>query len=172
MSSRNGVAILGVIADSGTGKTTLLVQLVPQLRDRGIRVCVVKKAHPSFEVDTPGKDSYVLRKSGARKVLVVSDRRWAMMADVESDKAPGWREILREINQSDLDLILVEGFRQESFDKIEVHRSETGKHLRYPDDPTIIAVATDDKSLAGAGLPLLPLDSPEQVADFVVAYVR
>jgi molybdopterin-guanine dinucleotide biosynthesis protein MobB len=162
--------VLGFAAWSGTGKTTLLVQLLPKLRGRGLRVGMIKHAHHSFEVDQPGKDSYELRKAGASPMLVVSSRRWALMADLENERDPVLQEMLDRLDQSQLDVILVEGFKHEAFPKIELHRPTVGKPLLFPDDPSVVAVATDAPLAAAAPLPVLDLNDVGAIADFVVGF--
>jgi molybdopterin-guanine dinucleotide biosynthesis protein MobB len=162
--------VLGFAAWSGTGKTTLLVQLLPKLRGRGLRVGMIKHAHHSFEVDQPGKDSYELRKAGASPMLVVSSRRWALMADFEQERDPVLQEMLDRLDQSQLDVILVEGFKHEAFPKIELHRPAIGKPLLFPDDASVIAVATDAPLAQPTQLPVLDLNDVEAMADFVLRF--
>jgi len=162
--------VLGFAAWSGTGKTTLLVQLLPKLRGRGLRVGMIKHAHHSFEVDQPGKDSYELRKAGASPMLVVSSRRWALMVDLEAEREPALRETLDRLDQSQLDVILVEGFKHEAFPKIELHRAAVGKDLLFLNDPDVIAVATDSPLAQPTRLPVLDLNDVEAIADFVVSF--
>ena len=167
---RVGCPVLGFAAWSGTGKTTLLVQLLPRLRGRWLRVGIIKHAHHSFEVDRPGKDSYELRKAGASPMLVVSSRRWAMMADLDEEREPVLQEMLERLDQSQLDVILVEGFKHEAFPKIELHRPTVGKGLLFPEDANVIAIATDAPLAQTAPLPVLDLNDVEAIADFVVAF--
>ena len=162
------IPILGFAAWSGTGKTTLLRRLLPILAGRGIRVGMVKHAHHDFEVDTPGKDSYELRKAGAAQMLISSRRRWALMVERPVDREPPLDEVLLELDQELLDLILVEGFKHERFPKIELHRPSFGRPLLHPGDETIVAVATDAPLDAPVSLPMLDLNSPEEIASFVV----
>ena len=162
--------VLGFAAWSGTGKTTLLVQLLPRLRGRGLRVGMVKHAHHSFDVDQPGKDSYELRKAGASPMLVVSSRRWAMMADLDEEREPVLQEMLDRLDPSGLDVILVEGFKHEAFPKIELHRPAIGKPLLFPDDASVIAVATDAPLAQPTQLPVLDLNDVEAMADFVLRF--
>jgi len=161
------IPVLGFAAYSGTGKTTLLKQLLPLLRERGLRVGMIKHAHHDFDIDTPGKDSYELRKAGASEMLIASGRRWALM--VETDKAgdPRLQEMLNRLDQDNLDLVLVEGFKHEAFSKIELHRPSVGKPLIFPDDPNIIAVATDGELSEQTNLPLLDINNIQAVAEFV-----
>lgn len=163
--------ILGFAAFSGTGKTTLLVKLLAVLRARGYRVGVVKHAHHSFEIDKPGKDSYELRKAGAVQMLVGSRNRWALVAETEREQEPRLDDLLRHLDQEALDLILVEGFKAERFPKIELHRSDLGHPLLHPDDDSIIAIASDALLPVKTPLPLLDLNEPEAIADFVLEFL-
>jgi molybdopterin-guanine dinucleotide biosynthesis protein MobB len=161
--------LLGFVGYSGVGKTTLLVQLLPLLRARGLRVGVLKHAHHDFEIDTPGKDSYELRKAGAREMLVASAWRWALMVDNDACGEPDLHALLRRMELAALDLILVEGFKHESIAKIEVHRPALGKPPLYPDDAAIIALATDDITPPSRAVTLLDINNVAQIADFVCA---
>lgn len=164
--------VLGFAAWSGTGKTTLLVQLLPRLRHRGLRIGMVKHAHHTFDVDQPGKDSYELRKAGASPMLVASGRRWVLMTERDEGGDPVLQEMLDQLDQRRLDIILVEGFKHEACPKIELHRPSTGKRLLFPDDPDVIAVATDGPLIQPTDLPVLDLNDVDAIADFVVAFCR
>lgn len=162
--------VLGFAAFSGTGKTTLLVQLLPRLRAAGLRIGMIKHAHHKFDVDVPGKDSYELRKAGASQMLVTSSRRWALMTDLDEERDPVLQEMLDRLDQGGLDLVLVEGFKHEAFPKIELHRPAMGSPLLYPQDASVIAVATDAPLPEPAGLPLLDLNDVAGIAAFVQAF--
>ena len=162
--------VLGFAAFSGTGKTTLLVQLLPRLRAAGLRIGMIKHAHHKFDVDVPGKDSYELRKAGASQMLVTSSRRWALMTDLDEERDPVLQEMLEHLDQANLDLVLVEGFKHEAFPKIELHRPATGSPLLYPQDSTVIAVATDAPLPGPMSLPLLDLNDVAGIAAFVQAF--
>jgi molybdopterin-guanine dinucleotide biosynthesis protein B len=171
MLSNAHLPIVGFAAWSGTGKTTLLKELLPLLRDRGLRVGVVKHAHHSFELDHPGKDSYELRKSGAAQTLIASRARWALMVEQPREREPRLDEVLLELDQAALDLILVEGFKDERFPKIELHRPSLRRPLLFPEDDAIIAVAVDAPLDDPGRLPLLDLNKPDAIATFIVDYV-
>jgi len=168
MLSNAHLPIVGFAAFSGTGKTTLLKELLPLLSSRGLRVGVVKHAHHSFELDHPGKDSYELRKSGAAQMLIASRHRWALV--VERAREPRLDEVLLELDQAALDLILVEGFKDEHFAKIELHRPSLRRPLLFPDDDAIIAVASDAPLNDTRRLPQLDLNRPEEIAAFIFDY--
>ena len=140
----NAMKIIGFCAYSGTGKTTLLKQLIPRLKQKGLRIGVIKHAHHSFDTDQPGKDSYELRKSGAKQMLISSNKRWALITEhFAGESEPGLNDLLKELDLDKLDLVLVEGFKSENFPKIELHRSVLGKDFIYPAD--VIAFASDVK---------------------------
>ena len=162
------IPILGFAAFSGTGKTTLLIQLIPLLKDKGLRVALIKHSHHNFEIDKPGKDSYRLREAGATPVMLVSSHRRAIITEFDSPIEPKLDDQLKEINQSELDLILVEGFKSESFPKIELHRPSLGKPLIYPNDSNIIAIATDCSSIIANSPKPLDINNPRLIADFIL----
>jgi molybdopterin-guanine dinucleotide biosynthesis protein MobB len=162
--------LLGFAARSGTGKTTLLKQLIPLLRDAGLKLGVVKHAHHQVEVDQPGKDSFELRKAGAGQVLLASSRRWALMVEQDQAQEPVLTELLSRLDCSRLDLVLVEGFRHLEFPKIELHRKELGKSLLFTEDTSIIAIASDSAIGDGLDLPQLDLNDPKAIADFILNY--
>lgn len=158
--------VLGFAAYSGTGKTTLLVKLIPLFKEQGIRVALVKHAHHDFEIDIPGKDSYELRKAGAAQVLVASDRRRALASEMNVPVEPRLEELVKELDLDELDLVLVEDFRHLPFPKIELHRPSLQKDLIFSRDPTVIAVAADAEIDTGV-LPLLDLNQPGAIVQFI-----
>lgn len=162
--------VIGVVGASGSGKTTLLEHLVGLLIDAGVRVAVLKHAGPGFDLDAdPGKDSHRLRSAGADQVLIASRDRWALMAQQPDPlREPSLDEMLRRLDASALDLILVEGFGHERYAKIEVYRPAHGRTPQcWPDDPSVVAVASDEK-LDTAPAAWLDLNDPGSVARFVV----
>ena len=163
--------ILGFAAFSGTGKTTLLVKMLPLLNARGLRVALVKHAHHEFDIDHPGKDSYALRKAGANPMLIGSRNRWALMVETPGQDEPGLGDLLTHLHVSDIDLVLVEGFKHASFPKIELHRPSLGKSLLYPDDRSIIAIAIDESLPETPPIPQLNLNAPEEIAEFIISKV-
>ena len=163
------IPVIGFVAPSGTGKTTLLQKLVPALRRRGRRIGYLKHAHHGFEVDRPGKDSFEIRAAGALQVLLASGDRWVLQSAREaSGQDPDLEEMLARFDPGQIDLILVEGFKFSAFPKLEVHRAGLGKPYLYPADPDIRALITDGAPPAGAHPPLLPLGDPEAIADFIL----
>ena len=155
--------IFGFAGWSGSGKTTLLTAVIPELMARGLRVSTIKHAHHEFDIDRPGKDSWRHREAGAREVMVASTRRWAIMHELRGDPEPTLEELVARM--SPVDLLLVEGWKRHPHPKIEVHRPSLGKKLLYPDDPHVVAIASDE-ALA-APIPLLPLGDAGAVAAFI-----
>lgn len=165
--------LIGFAAFSGTGKTTLLKQLIPLLNQRGIRIGMIKHAHHRFDVDTPGKDSYELRKAGAGQVLIGSRHRWALMTETpEEQDDPDLNYLIQQLDHSRHELILVEGFKMLPFPKIELHRPSTNSPLLFPNDPNIIAIAHDGELAQPTRLPTLDINNPASLADFIVDFCQ
>ena len=160
--------IFGFAGWSGSGKTTLIEKLIPRFVGRGLRVSLIKHAHHTFDVDTPGKDSYRHREAGAAEILVTSSRRWVLMHELRGAHEPSFDEQVKHI--SPCDLLLVEGFKFAPIPKLEVWRKQTGEGLLHPNDPHIVAVATDAK--VESRLPVLPLNDDAAVADFILRAVK
>jgi molybdopterin-guanine dinucleotide biosynthesis protein B len=161
--------IIGLAGWSGAGKTTLITKLLPVLIARGVSVSTIKHAHHQFDIDRPGKDSYLHRESGAREVLVSSGNRWALMHELRGAPEPGLGELLQHL--APVDLVLVEGFKRDSHAKLEVHRVGNAKPFLYPDDPAIVALASDAPPPFLA-IPSVDLDDIEAIADLVLKHAR
>jgi molybdopterin-guanine dinucleotide biosynthesis adapter protein len=157
------VRVLGIVGWSGSGKTTLLTRLIPLLRARGLTVSTVKHTHHGFDMDRPGKDTFRHREAGAHEVLVASGTRWALLHEVVGPE-PGLPELLTHMHP--VDLVLVEGYKGHPFPKLEVHRPALGKPPIWPEQPDIVAVATD--APVAAGRLILPLNDPAAVAAWIV----
>ncbi|MBW7900250.1 MAG: molybdopterin-guanine dinucleotide biosynthesis protein B [Rhodocyclaceae bacterium] len=164
--------IFGIAGYSGSGKTTLLERLIPRLTARGLRVSVIKHAHHGFDIDRPGKDSYRHREAGASEVMLTGGERWALLHELRDEAEPTLAGYLAHF--SPCDLVLVEGFKNEPVPKLEVHRPANGKPPLWPENPNVVAVATDAPGEARlpaylpAHLPILDLNDVEAIADFVV----
>jgi molybdopterin-guanine dinucleotide biosynthesis protein B len=152
--------VIGLAGWSGAGKTTLLSRVIPHLLAQGLRVSVIKHAHHGFDVDVPGKDSWVHRQSGATEVLVSSGKRWALMHELRGISEPRLPELLKKMSR--VDLVVVEGFKSEPHRKIEVHRLANGKPLLFPDDPAIAGIASD--AAVETALPVAHLDDIPAIA--------
>jgi molybdopterin-guanine dinucleotide biosynthesis adapter protein len=167
--------LLGFCAwGSGIGKTTLLTSLIPILVLHGVRLSVIKHAHHTFDIDHPGKDSYRLREAGAVQMLLGSQNRWALITERsrtdEGRREVGLFDLLPHLDAGQVDLILVEGFKQEPISKIEVYRPSMDKPLLADTDPHVIAVAADGP--VNTRLPVLDLNDPVAIADFVLDWLH
>lgn len=165
---KSAIPMIGFSAWSGTGKTTLLRQIIPLLRARGLLVSVIKHAHHHFDLDFPGKDSYELRKSGADQTVICTTTRMALITEF-SDPAeePDLQDILRMLDPHRADLVLIEGYKEVKFPKIELHRAALGKSYLYPEDDSIIALACDDNPPDGIEIPVLELNNTAGIAGFI-----
>ena len=160
--------IIGIAGYSGSGKTTLVSRLIPLLRERGLRVGVLKHAHHNFSIDTPGKDSYQFRDAGANQVVVASKQRIAFVMERSEYGEPNLIESLTYFADHTLDIVIVEGFKRQAFSKIEVRRSGLKHPLLVANDPHIIAVATDDCRIAEVTVPILDLNNYAAIAEFII----
>ncbi|WP_042691086.1 molybdopterin-guanine dinucleotide biosynthesis protein B [Azospirillum sp. B506] len=159
--------IFGLTGWSGSGKTSLMVRLIPALTGRGLRVSTVKHAHKGFDIDHPGKDSHNHRLAGATEVLVSSPLRWALMHELrDGEPELSLDQLIAKV--APVDLLLIEGFKRDRHEKIEVWRADVDKPLIAPEDPTIVAVASDSE-VAGCPVPLLDLNDADAIAAFIVA---
>ena len=160
--------VIGLCGYSGSGKTTLAEQLIAHLRAAGQRVSIVKHAHHAFDIDHKGKDSWRHRQAGAFEVVIASDRRLAKMREFEIRADPSVHDLIAEL--APCDWVLVEGFKRAALPKIEVWRASTGKPAQYPDDPCVVAVATDDAARlpAPTDLPLLDLNDAAAIGAFLL----
>jgi molybdopterin-guanine dinucleotide biosynthesis protein B len=156
--------IFGLAGWSGSGKTTLLTAIIPHFVARGLVVSTIKHAHHEFDIDRPGKDSWRHREAGANEVMVASSRRWALMHELRGAAEPSLEDLVAKMRPADL--LLVEGFKFHPHPKLEVHRPLVGKPLLYPEDPHIVAIASDAD--LRAPLPVLPLADPSTVVGFIL----
>ena len=157
--------ILGISAGSGTGKTTLLKKLIPLLKQRGVRPGVIKHTHHQMDIDYPGKDSYELRKAGASQVMVASHERWALISETP-ETSPELTVLAQQMSQETLDIILVEGFRQEPIPKLVLWRSGCPGTAHTFIDKYTLALVSDTPT---EGLPVswLDINQPVLVAEFI-----
>lgn len=162
--------VLAIAAWSGTGKTTLLKTLIPELCARGLRPGLIKHTHHRMDVDTPGKDSYELRKAGAAQTLVASAQRWALMTETPEAEQPDLCYLVSRMDLSTLDLVLVEGFKHEPVAKIILFRQGTSHTIEELTlDEHVVAIASD--IVIDTLCPLLDLNNINQIADFVEQWV-
>jgi molybdopterin-guanine dinucleotide biosynthesis protein B len=162
--------VFGFAGYSGAGKTTLIEALIPRFTARGLAVSLIKHTHHNFDVDRPGKDSWRHREAGATEVMLVCDQRWAIMRELRGAPEPSLDEQLARL--SPCDLVLVEGFKYTPIPKLEVHRPANDKPLIWPENPDIIAVASNAALDLPAHLKLLDLDDRDAIAAFILAQVN
>ena len=159
--------IIGLAGWSGSGKTTLIKKLIPRLIARGISVSTLKHAHHGFDLDQPGKDSFFHRTAGATEVIISSAKRWAILHELREQ--PEWDMAALVGKMSPVDLVLVEGFKRDAFPKLEIHRIANGKPLIHPEDPHIVAVASDS-AVPTALVPVVDLNDIEAIADLLLEH--
>ncbi|WP_438974120.1 molybdopterin-guanine dinucleotide biosynthesis protein B [Planktomarina temperata] len=160
--------VFGVTGWKNAGKTGLMERLVAEFCGRGLRVSTLKHAHHSFDVDHPGKDSHRHRMAGASQVLLASTERWALMNEHRGAPEPSLAALLAKLDP--VDLVLIEGWKRDKHPKVEAWRAETGNPLIAPNDPTILAVASD--TALELDRPVFDLDDTTAVADFILAHLE
>jgi molybdopterin-guanine dinucleotide biosynthesis protein B len=164
----NAMRIIGLAGWSGSGKTTLITKVIPRLIARGIRVSTIKHAHHGFDLDQPGKDSFMHRAAGATEVAISSANRWAVLHELRGE--PEWNLVDLLAKLSPVDIVLIEGFKRDRVvPKVEIYRAENGKPLLHPEDPSIAAVAADTP-LPAAKVPVIDLNDIEAVGDVLLKY--
>lgn len=161
--------VIGFTGHCGSGKTTLIERLIPVLKQRGLRVSVIKHAQRGLEVDHAGKDSWRHRQAGAFEVVTASPQRLVLMREFEQTCELSVHQLIAHLYDG-VDWVLVEGFGSSSLQKIEAWRAANGSSAGYPEDPFIVAIATDDPAqLPAATLrPLLDLNDADAVADWLL----
>ena len=159
--------IIGLAGWSGSGKTTLLAHVIPRLVMRGLKVSTLKHAHHAFDIDQPGKDSHTHRMAGATEVLVGSANRWALVHELRGDAEPSLAQLLKKLSPADL--VVVEGYKRAPHPKLEVYRRQVGKPLLQPDDPHIVAIASD-ADLPAAKVPVVHLDDIDRIVDILLTH--
>ncbi|MSO77722.1 MAG: molybdopterin-guanine dinucleotide biosynthesis protein B [Alphaproteobacteria bacterium] len=169
-----GGKVMGIVGWSGSGKTNLIVRLLPHLAGRGLVVSTIKHAHHDFDVDQPGKDSYEHRLAGAGEVLIASAHRWALMHEHRGQPEPSIAALMAHM--SPVDLVLVEGFKRERHPKIEVRRSGVIHAPLWPDHSSVVAIAADAAMAASEGpapdRPLFDLDDTAAIATFIIGHLQ
>jgi molybdopterin-guanine dinucleotide biosynthesis protein B len=156
--------VIGVAGFKNAGKTTLVEKLVTELTGRGYRISTVKHAHHSFDIDHEGRDSFRHRKAGASEVAVVSRHRWAIIHESRDDAEPSLEEILAKLEPCDL--VIVEGYKRDTHDKIEVRNLALQNPELAGDDPTIVAIAANG-AVDNAPVPLFDRDDVSALASFI-----
>ena len=159
--------IIGVAGFKNAGKTTLVEKLVAELAKRGFKISTVKHAHHSFDIDHEGRDSFRHRKAGAAEVAVVSGSRWAIINELRGEPEPTLDEILQKL--APCDLVIVEGYKRNTHDKIEVRNLALDHPPLAGDDPTIIAVAATG-AIADAPVPVFDRDDVTALVSFIIKH--
>ena len=176
--SQRKTPVIGFVAYSGTGKTTLIEQLISWFTQQGVNIAVIKHTHHHFDIDQPGKDSYRHRKAGAHEVLLVSDQRWVLMHELKEASEPTIEEQLSKL--SPCDLVIVEGFKNANIPKIELWRAEheecVTRGCKANEDLNILAIAYPGGKSAvkkpelNRDIPVLNLDDVQQIARLVLSH--
>lgn len=169
MTDRVKLPVIGIAGWKNSGKTTLTARLIEEFTRRGLKVASIKHAHHDVTVDGDETDSARHRRAGAREVVLVGPNRWALIHELADEPAPGLHEILSRLSAADL--IIVEGYKTAAIPKIETRRSsQEDRRPLAPDDPTIVAIASDHAT-GHEPLPLFALDDIEAIADFITMTV-
>ena len=166
--------LFGITGWKNSGKTTLVVALVELFTARGLSIATVKHAHHNFDIDHEGKDSFRHRAAGAAEVIVSSANRWALIHENrgEDDEA-NLEDLLARLSPG-IDLVLVEGFKSGTHEKIQVYRGQEHETLLAPEDPNVVAIATD-QSIEGViggvigNAKIFPLEDAQAIAEFILA---
>ncbi len=168
------VPIIGFVGYSGSGKTTLLEKVVKHFTSINWQIAVIKHAHHKFDIDHPGKDSYVLRKAGAQQTIIASNTRWALISEsTETEKEPNLPLLVSKIDLNKVDILFVEGFKHENYKKIEIHRTTTLDHdFIFPTDPNVIAIASDLVKIANCPIAQLAINNEQEVFDFITHFAN
>lgn len=153
--------VIALAGFSGSGKTTLLCQLLEIMTQQGIAIAVIKHSHHQIELDKPGKDSYRLKQSGARQLLLSCPNQVIMFARQEAHD--NLDEQLRKLDWQSIDMVIVEGYRHSHVAKLEIYRPEQGKPQLNEQDADIFAIASNDLHLESK-IPVWPLDNPKEIA--------
>lgn len=162
------VKVVSFVAKSGTGKTTLLEKVIAELKNRGYTVGAIKHDAHQFDIDHPGKDSHRLTVAGADTMLISSPEKLAL---IKKHAASPPVEVLLATYFTDVDIVVTEGFKKSTMPKIEIHRQERSPTLLCrgeEHDPMLVAVASDEP--LDLDVPVLDLNNPTEVADFVVEH--
>lgn len=167
------IPVIGFAAYSGTGKTTLIEQLIPALNAKGLKIALIKHAHHAFDIDKEGKDTFRFRQAGAQQILISSRYRQAWIKETPEQET-SLQRLIEMIHSPEIDLILVEGFKKEAFPKIELKRDAIQKPWLFPNDSQIIAIASDlpQSQLPQNHLPKLDINDPDAICHFLCDWLQ
>lgn len=149
------------VGASKAGKTTLLEELIPELRGRGLKVGSIKHVH-EFQMDIKGKDSWRHKQAGASMTVIASPSRVGIVADVDHEWNPSELASLF----TDYDIVLAEGFKREGINKVEVLGPGERSTLLPKEDPNVLAVVGDDTP--DIGVPWFSREDVDKLADFLI----
>ena len=161
--------LFGLAGWSGSGKTTLCTKLIENFTKIGINVGTLKHAHHKFDIDKQGKDSYNLRKAGARPMIISSKERFALIQENDQNDEKSLFEMLEIFSKHPInkcDIIIVEGYKNEAIPKLEVHRPVVGKPLLFQDDKNIFAIALE--GYLETTIPSFDLNNINSITDFLI----
>jgi molybdopterin-guanine dinucleotide biosynthesis adapter protein len=161
--------VIGVAGFKNAGKTTLVEKLVQHLTAGGYRVSTVKHAHHSFDIDHEGRDSFRHRKAGASEVAVISRERTAIIHELRGETEPSLEEVLTTLKPCDL--VIVEGYKRDAHEKIEVRNLALDHPELAGDDPTVIAIAATG-AIASAPVPVFDRDDVASLATFIIGHLK
>lgn len=162
--------VFGIVGRSGSGKTTLIEAMIPWFKAQDLQVAVVKHSHHNLQFEPPHKDSSRFRSAGAREVIVASPYHYALFHNLEEQDEPRLAQLVARLDPN-VDVILVEGYRQASIPRLEVHRPSRGIEPVYPQTEQVVALASD-VALVDLPLPVLDLNQPDLVAQFIWTYIN
>jgi molybdopterin-guanine dinucleotide biosynthesis protein B len=161
--------VIGVCGFKNAGKTTLVERLVRHLTGLGYRISTIKHAHHDFDIDQEGRDSFRHRKAGASEVAVVSEKRLAILSEFGEEAAPSLAEVLTRLKLCDL--VIVEGYKRDSHDKIEVRNLTLSHPPLAGEDPSIVAIAASGP-VENAPVPVFSRDDVSKLADFIIQHMK
>ncbi|MDB9869565.1 molybdenum cofactor guanylyltransferase MobA [Alphaproteobacteria bacterium] len=159
----------GLAGWSGSGKTTLCTKLIENFTKIGITIGTLKHAHHKFELDKPGKDSFNLRKAGARPMIISSKERFAMIQENDEHDEKSLFQMIEMFSKDPIqkcDLIIVEGYKNDPIPKFEVYRPIIGKPELYKEDNNIFAIASDIN--IESSIPTFDLNNINSISDFII----
>ena len=162
--------VIGIVGWKNSGKTTLVVAIVRELTRRGYRIATVKHAHHAFDIDQPGKDSFLHREAGAQDVIVSSGARWAHMHEIRDEKEPELDDLLPRLPDG-VDIVIVEGFKRDAHPKIEVIPPDREKPPLALEDEHIVGIASDADDLPEVSVPVMARSNPVEVAEFILEFL-
>jgi molybdopterin-guanine dinucleotide biosynthesis protein B len=164
------VKIIGVVGSSSLEKGRLVEGLIEAFREEGFSVSVVKRAPDGFDMDQRGKGSYARREAGAREVMMANAERFVLMRENAARREPSLEALVARLEP--VDVVIAEGFHQANVPTIEALRPSRGRPARWPNDPNVVALVSDEP-LDALATPIrkFGIDELEDLAQFVAERV-